>query len=552
MSMRFLLASAVLLWLSAAAAAAAAEGETVQVQLQQGAIEGSRSEALGGRPFYSFKTIPYAEPPVGKLRFEDPVAAGAWEGVRNGSLPPPACPQPLPTAETQKEDCLYLNVYTPRPFKSNLPVMVWFLPGAFIYGSMGLYRPEYLLRKDVILVVVQARLGILGFLSTEDSELPGNLGLKDQTLALQWVQSNIHDLGGDPDKVTIFGQNSGSVSVHYHILSPMSKGLFKRAIMQSGSALCSWAIREDHRMMANHIGRWLGCPVMNSTELVNCLKKVPVEQLIAVLNNLPSPYIMVPRIDGEFLPAHPATLVREGRYNRVDIISGKTRDEGSLLVRTFLQDGMMAHMTENSTVLPYVMGFNSWDDNIIFLGRLVYYKYMGPVDFDLSKVDDMVKLLGDSLFNICSLDTTENHARDGAFGNRVFAYELQHRGQFTFTDLYMGPSPDWILPYIGHLDDLQYLFNFDNLNISLSKPEDFFVSRIMVDLWTNFAATGNPTPDMSLGFKWEPAEPSNISYLGITSSPSMKVYGDDQNVEFWRNLPKKMNKLLYPNRFSTN
>ncbi|XP_042856871.1 pyrethroid hydrolase Ces2a-like, partial [Penaeus japonicus] len=499
-------------------------------------------------------------PPVGKLRFEDPVAAGAWEGVRNGSLPPPACPQPLPTAETQKEDCLYLNVYTPRPYQSDLPVMVWFLPGGFVYGSMGLYRPEYLLRNEVILVVVQARIGILGFLSTEDSELPGNLGLKDQTLALQWVQSNIHDLGGDPDKVTIFGQNSGSTYVHYHILSPMSKGLFKRAIMQSGSALCPWAVREDHKMYANQLGRLLSCPqisenveAMNSADLVNCLRKIPVEQLNTVLLKLPTPYVMTPRVDGEFLPAHPATLVREGRYTPVDIISGKTRDEGSLNFRTFLQDGMIDFLISNySTFVPYFMGLNTWDDNIDFIGRLIFHKYMGPVEFDMSKAGAMIKLLGDAFFNICDRDVIGNHARDGAFGKQVFAYELQHRGQYTFTDLYMGPTPSWILPYVGHMDDLQYLFDFSNLNISLSKPEDFFVSRIMVDLWTNFAATGNPTPDMSLGFKWEPAEPSKISYLGITSSPSMKVYSDDQNVEFWRNLPKKMNKLLYPDRFRKN
>nr|XP_027227009.1 cholinesterase 1-like isoform X1 [Penaeus vannamei] len=547
--MRFLV-SAVLLWLSAAAAA---EEETVSVQLLQGVIEGSRSEAKGGKSFYSFQGIPYAEPPVGSLRFKDPLPAGAWEGVRNGSVAPPACPQPFYPLKTS-EDCLFLNVFTPRAYKSDLPVMVWFLPGAFVVGSMEIYRPEYLVAKDVVYVTVQSRLGILGYLSTGDSELPGNLGLKDQTLALKWVQDNIHALGGDPDKVTIFGQNAGGASVHYHILSPMSKGLFKRAIMQSGTALCSWSVREDHRYMAGQIGSILDCPGAtenpNSSDLVDCLKKVPADQLTAALLKMPTPYVMGPRVDGEFLPDHPATLVREGRYNRVDIIAGKTRDEGALNVRTFLKDGVVDAMIKSfGTIGPYMMGLNVWDDNIDFIGRLIFHRYMGPIEFDMSKVHTLVKLIGDCYFNMCTMDAIENHARDTAFGNRVYAYELQHRGQHTFTDLYMGPTPDWILNDVSHMDDLQYLFDFKYLNISLSKEEDFFVSRIMVDLWTNFAATGDPTPDMSMGFKWTPTEVSKTSYLGITSSPTMKVVDDRQDLEFWRNLPKKMNKLLYPERF---
>ncbi|XP_063599423.1 juvenile hormone esterase-like [Penaeus indicus] len=551
--MRFLVACAVLLCLSAAA-----EEETVSVQLQQGTIEGSMGVAKGGKPFYKFQGIPYAESPVGNLRFKDPLPAGAWEGVRKGSIAPPACPQPHEFFPMEtNEDCLFLNVFTPRPYKSDLPVMVWFFPGGFVMGSMDLYRPEYLVAKDVVYVTVQGRIGVLGFLSTGDSELPGNLGLKDQTLALKWVQDNIHDLGGDPDKVTIFGVNTGGVSVHYHILSPMSKGLFKRAIIQSGTALCSWAVREDHRYMANQLGSFVDCPGatenLNSADLVDCLKKVPVDQLTAALLKLPSPYVMTPRVDGEFLPDHPATLIREGRYNRVDIIAGRTRDEGALNVRTFLQDGTVDAMIKDFSILgPYLMGLNFWDDNIDFIGRLIFHRYMGPMEFDMSKVNTLVKLLGDGYFNICVMDAIENHARDTAFGNRVYAYELQHRGQYTFTDLYMGPTPDWILNDVSHMDDLQYLFNFDNLNISLSKEEDLFVSRIMVDLWTNFAVTGDPTPDMSLGFKWTPTEVSKTSYLGITTSPTMKVFDNHQDLEFWRNLPKKMNKLLYPERFHKN
>ncbi|XP_047488696.1 uncharacterized protein LOC125039021 [Penaeus chinensis] len=551
--MRLLLASVVLLWLSAVASAE----ETVEVQLQQGAIVGSRSEAKGGRTFYGFLGIPFAQPPIGALRFKDPVAAGAWEGVRNGTVASPLCPQPDAPSDWTQEDCLYLSVYTPQPNRTDLPVMVWLPQGGFINDVTPMFQPEFLLARDVVLVVLQHRLGVLGFLSTEDSELPGNLGLKDQALALRWVQDNIRDLGGDPDKVTIFGQNAGGAAVHYHMLSPMSSGLFQRAIMQSGAALCPWALREDHRQVAFSFGRMVSCPgergdAANSTALVDCLREVPVKQLMAVQPYImPSPYVLTPRVDGEFLPDHPATLVREGRYNRVDVLSGVTRDEGALNARAFVEDGVVDSMIQNFSLLgPPALGFEAWDDDPEYLARLAFHRYLGPMEFDLTKIDPLVKLLGDSFYSMCNVETIEHHARDAAFGYRVFAYELQHRGEHAFSDLFRGPSPAWNLAYVGDSDDLQYLFSFDKFNISLSKDEDLFVSRIMVDLWTNFAATGNPTPDLSLGFKWTPTSASSLSYLGLTSAPAMKVYDRDQDIEFWRNLPRKMNKLLYPDRFS--
>ncbi|XP_071521203.1 carboxylesterase 1E-like [Panulirus ornatus] len=208
---------------------------TLEVQLSQGSILATREEAGEGTYFYSVKSIPFAKAPVGDLRFKDPVAHGTWLGLRNGTIHPPLCPQvSLKTYlkgemdVTGSEDCLYLNVYTPTllqsPAQAGLPVMVWFHGGGFNSGGTEDYEALPLLTRDIVLVVVQYRLGFLGFLSTEDLVLPGNLGLKDQTLALQWVQDNIHDLGGDPAKVTIFGESAGGASVHYQLLTPKAKG----------------------------------------------------------------------------------------------------------------------------------------------------------------------------------------------------------------------------------------------------------------------------------------------------------------------------------------
>ncbi|ROT73663.1 JHE-like carboxylesterase 2 [Penaeus vannamei] len=192
-----------------------------------------------------------------------------------------------------------------QPNRTDLPVMVWLPQGGFISDATPLFQPEFLLAKDVVLVVLQHRLGVLGFLSTEDAELPGNLGLKDQAMALRWVQDNIRDLGGDPDKVTIFGQNAGGAAVHYHMLSPMSSGKSvspgqrrnlspkrllpslisflsrRRPLPASHHAVGGGAVSlgpEDHRQVAFGFGRWWAVRARgrrNSTALVDCLRDVP-------------------------------------------------------------------------------------------------------------------------------------------------------------------------------------------------------------------------------------------------------------------------------------
>nr|XP_053634423.1 venom carboxylesterase-6-like [Cherax quadricarinatus] len=169
---------------------------------------------------------------------------------------------------------------------SKLPVMVWIHGGGFYSGGASEYLPHVLLNHDVVLVVIQYRLGVFGFLSTEDSVIPGNFGLKDQTLALQWVQRNIHKFGGDKTKVTIFGESAGGASVHFQMLSPKSEGLFSRVIMQSGSALSPWATGFKFRETAEEIGQTMGCPdSQDSQALLDCLQKVDGRRLSSLFQD---------------------------------------------------------------------------------------------------------------------------------------------------------------------------------------------------------------------------------------------------------------------------
>ncbi|XP_026826921.1 uncharacterized protein LOC113562273 [Ooceraea biroi] len=180
----------------------------------------------------------------------DPKRPASWDGIRNASENGNVCSQLDLSTETVigDEDCLYLNVYVPRSIygTTRIPVMVWIHGGGYFYGSGsdGNHRPDYLLAKEVIVVSINYRLGAFGFLKLGHETVSGNQGLKDQTAALKWVKENIHVFGGDPENITVFGNSTGAVSVHLLMLSPLSKGLFHKAILQSGTCTCKYSIKE--------------------------------------------------------------------------------------------------------------------------------------------------------------------------------------------------------------------------------------------------------------------------------------------------------------------
>ncbi|XP_063600828.1 juvenile hormone esterase-like [Penaeus indicus] len=524
----------------------------MEVRLRQGVITGAQSESGNGRVFYSFKTIPFAEPPVGDLRFRDPVPAGPWTGVRNGSIATPKCPQLGNATVEGKEDCLYLSVYTPRPYASDLPVMVWIHGGGFTNGNGEVFGPLPLLTKDVVLVVIQYRLATLGFLSTEDSELPGNLGLKDQTMALLWVQDNIRDLGGDPAKVTLFGESAGAASVHFHVLSPMSSGLFRRAILQSGTSLCPWATAENHRQVAAKIGQMFNCSGLDdqqstsSSAFVACLRNVPYEGLISAQKEFVVSLCIDLLISYIFLKIQ--VVLRRHWGVPIDNLTQKQLTTYICLQPVFNLDNATANsLVQNFTVNGPVSLMFEEEEDPEYLARRAYHHYLGAIEFTEEKRDSLIRLFSDRLFDMCHLDAVGQHLRTSH--QNVFTYRLQHDGEHQFVFGLFPTTPDWYNRYIGHADDLLYLFSDLEGNKTLKQDEDLFVSRIMVELWTNFATVGNPTPDLSLGFKWNPTSFPTDSYLSITSSPTMKTFEDCQIREFWKNMPTKNNKMLYRERF---
>src|SRR5439155_8579350 len=312
----------------------AATGELI-VGTTGGSLKGA-TRALGGAEFLG---IPYAQPPVGDLRWREPLPAKPWTGVREASTFGAPCAQAIlgdwnrHDAEISKEDCLFLNVMTPvwPPPKTPLPVMVWFHGGANAGGtaSSALYKDGMLVQHGVVLVTVNYRLGMVGFFAhpalTKESphHSSGNYGLLDQLLALQWVHDNIAKFGGDPANVTAFGQSAGAIDAGYLMVSPLAKGLFQRLIAQSGSPLgpplpkLSEAEQANQKLVAS-----LKAPADHELQ---SLRERSVQELLVVPGKQdPEAPSIGPIIDGWLISRSPAEVLSAGQEAPVDLLIGTT------------------------------------------------------------------------------------------------------------------------------------------------------------------------------------------------------------------------------------
>ncbi|XP_072398366.1 venom carboxylesterase-6-like [Diabrotica undecimpunctata] len=249
----------------------------IEVDTEEGRILGrTYSTAYGGNICYAFQGIPFAEPPE---RFEPPVPKAVWSDTLNCTYDRSSCVQGT-TEVTGSEDCLYLSVFSPN-LTGNASVLFWIHGGEFIAGSISfdLRKPDHFINQNVVLVTAQFRLGIFGFMSTGDLVCPGNLGLKDQLMALDWTRRNIQHFGGNPNNITIGGLSSGAASVGYHLLSPKSKDKFQKAIMNSGNSECLWSYNRNAVQIAFKTGESFLIFTSKSEELVSGLKDVDYKDL---------------------------------------------------------------------------------------------------------------------------------------------------------------------------------------------------------------------------------------------------------------------------------
>ncbi|KAF2365535.1 Carboxylesterase type B, partial [Trinorchestia longiramus] len=335
------------------------------VEVTGGTILGAEESSAQGRHFFAFRAVPYAGFGGEEFRFEPPKPLNPWSGTLSCIEAGPVCAQGALGQVQGEEDCLHLSVYTPKLPGSekleSLPVLVWLPGGAFVVSGANAYDPTLMMDLDVVLVVPQYRLGIYGFYYAF-SEAPGNYGMLDQVAALRWVQDNIQKFGGDPSRVTLAGDCAGGASALYHMISPMSEGLFHRVIAVSGTALAPWAMSHNNHRSMLILTKYLKCPRADTAAMLNCLKKMNVETLLeAQMYLLEARDLFVG--NGNFAPAVQAQVIKrentqfidepavipfmEGRFQQVPVLLVTSEDVGNYIVDMSLYEWMKFMTEEN-------------------------------------------------------------------------------------------------------------------------------------------------------------------------------------------------------------
>ncbi|XP_030763101.1 pyrethroid hydrolase Ces2a-like [Sitophilus oryzae] len=518
------------------------------VTLEDGQVRGTVNRTVGlGKTYYAYRGIPFAKKPIDNLRFASPVKNDAWNGVLNATYDKDEYTQlnvlsNLTSDVTGSEDCLYINVYTTK-FNANLPVMVWIYGGTLVSGSSA-YRnggPDYLLDEDIIFVSFNYRLGVFGFLSTEDNAATGNWGLKDQLLALKWVQTNIKHFGGDSNKVTIFGESAGAASISYIIDSKLSKGLFAGAIMQSGTSLCLLTLSRDPRKKAFDVGKKLNIKTTNSTKnLIDSLRKVDYRKLKVaeisvtlsyipdIFSGLPFAVVQEPDHDNAILSDRSYKLLSTGDFNRVPLIIGYN----SLEIKGIPSDLPLPFLLLSQIMLsvPKLAPYDLTGNILLrFLaGKIIRVYYFG-LDLVIDPHSTQVsKFLSVDQFGRPIRKTVELMSKY----TNVYYYKFSYEGK-------LG-NPNRTSPGVGHAEDVNYLFYLGNITVS---PEDALTRKKLVTLWTNFAKFLNPTPtttsDILQNTTWIPntkLNQTNVYYLNINKTLSNEINPDQADWNFYSQI----------------
>uniref|UniRef100_F7GEP4 Carboxylic ester hydrolase n=1 Tax=Monodelphis domestica TaxID=13616 RepID=F7GEP4_MONDO len=488
-----------------------------------------------------FLGIPFAKPPIGALRFSPPQPLDSWSVVRNATSYPPMCLQDVTILRklikvlklnipvtTSSEDCLYLNIYVPDNTKegTGLPVMVWIHGGGLVFGSASMYDGSILsASQNVIVVTIQYRLGVLGFFSTNDEHAPGNWGYLDQVAALQWVQKNIAHFGGDPGRVTIFGESAGGTSVSSHVLSPMSKGLFHRAIMESGVAILPGLIASSSDTVTNLVANLSACERSSSASMVQCLRSKSEEEMLAMTKL----FKIIPGVvDGKFLPRHPEELLAAGEFHHVPCIIGVNNHEYGWSIPAELGISELKEKMDKgdiqSTVQGPLLGIPPE------LGHLMIEEYLGDIEDPRELRVQYQEMMGDWMFVIPALKVAKyQHSSSSP----VYFYEFQHR-----PSLFKDSKPDFVKA--DHGDELLFTFGWSLLGDTTE--EEKVLSHKMMSYWANFARHGNPNGADLL--QW-PAYGQNEEYMQLNLQLSVGKSLKGNKLEFWtKTVPQKMKESL--------
>ncbi|XP_014204328.1 venom carboxylesterase-6-like [Copidosoma floridanum] len=512
-----------------------------------GQINGFYKSSARGRRYAAFESVPYALPPTGELRFQPPVSISKYPEVINATEPPVYCVQyhTIDNLVKGKEDCLYLNIYVPNVNSPGLlPVIFWIHGGGFQYGTSTKYGPKYLMDKDLILVTINYRLGPFGFLSTGDNVVSGNMGLKDQSMALRWVSDNIRYFNGDRNRITLMGVSAGGASVHYHYLSPMSAGLFRHGISFSGTALGRWAYNHDTSETARILARALNCPTNDSRDMVQCLKTISATDMAKTVQRLLSKlyfsYAMFPpvaeKIDRDyFINDSPTNIIQKGKSNDVPWITGVVSEEGLYITGGFaLKDNLMAYTDAHwESVAPIMLHYpntipKSKHSQLVNLAKR---HYLGdrPITTDRKAIKDLTHLAGDDQITTGSIRAAKFQAK--AHESPVWFYHYTYRAAHSTSDYFSNSTENL---GVSHDDDVYLVLENDFMDPTTT-PSDRLMLKYMLNHWESVAQTGEP----NLETQWPRLDPSkNFSYMHISGPGNFTMETNDNlgEIKFWESI----------------
>ncbi|KAK3103249.1 hypothetical protein FSP39_017824 [Pinctada imbricata] len=518
------------------------ESEEVEIITSFGQMKGIITHNSDDQLIYQFKKIPYALPPVGNLRFQRPVTHGRLQGEYDATEFGPSCMQTIPNARKKylqnsnvSEDCLHLNIYIPNNVGPNLKaVMVWIHGGAYIHGQGSRYDGSRLATiGNVVVVTVNYRLGLFGFLSTDDTFFPGNYGLWDQLEALKWIKEHIRSFGGDPDKITLFGESAGGYSVGLLSILPRSKGLFQRVICESGVALSLRAVTHQMKNKSLSALQDIGCLnesiALVTPDIVRCLQNDISSELLLNISNLIDDekstfdfYITYgPVVDGDLIPTDPRLLLKNTSspsyqlLTSLDIMLGYNNVDGGFMLGslTSLQKSFHYNISVGASkevlcqgILP-VVAKQYFSSNEKFTDIIcgAYTDTESPE----AQATSIIHFYGDLFFGLATKGILDLHS---------LTFKNTYQYLFSIQPSYRSyPRTPWFRG-ANHGDDVAFVFGVDTYATRNTTQGERDLSKQMMRYWTNFAKTGNPNGDGQSNDSIWPSYKDNRGYIDLNVS----------------------------------
>ncbi|ODM94771.1 Esterase E4 [Orchesella cincta] len=552
------------------------------VTLPQGRIKGRYSETRRGRLFTEYFGIPYAQPPkrFKEARWPPPT----WEWIKDGTKRPPPCYQMNGNMEIGIESCLTLNIHTPATHSNywlvkDLPVLVMFHGGSWMVnrgdwvgGSGDQLGAKHFMDVDCVIVTVNYRLGVFGFLTFFNPDGPANLGLKDQVLALRWIRDNIASFGGNPNKVTIVGQGAGAAAVGLHLLSPMSKGLFHRAIMQSGSPVCHWALVDDEQQASiQNFIEAVGCTGTDAKEVLACLEPKSAKEIEMarqkIMTTFDDPfYPFGPVVEHwvrsfpkkkVFLPDYPLNILSDATndtWGGIPIMMGVNSQDGlNFITGQYIQNpGLKSeYFTKYTKSYPPNFGYGlstartteDTIDGITEKIREFYYESVPTEELrNLAHHQTHIDMYSHRNYYQCVRNAAVLYGK----WSEMYLYYWSRVG--TSIKKWHGYDKLNLTTGLANGDEIHFLFDpaddfGDYMMIRNSRPKHLGFSEDVVKIWVMFALDGKPVADW---VSMKGREKSNLEWYELGDERLMMKEPFTKYADFWDSLGLDTRKELPP------